>query len=68
MLDIVLSKTYIKRKFKTSEIEFIYLLVSNSSSGILDDMEYACYCQMFDHMTQQNPPQLDLIGTLVVFN
>ena len=32
------------------------------SSGVLDDMEHSCYCQLFDHITQQNPPQLDLIG------
>ena len=33
-------------------------------SGILDDMEYGCYGQLFDHITQSNPPQLDLIGML----
>ncbi len=32
------------------------------SSGILNDMEFACYCQWFDHLMQQNPPKLDLIG------
>ena len=26
-------------------------------------MEYTCYCQLFDRITQQNPPELDLIGT-----
>lgn len=31
-------------------------------SKIIDDMEYSCYCQWFDYITRQNPPQLDLIG------
>jgi len=40
-----------------------YCFVENlHRSGIIDDMEYACYCQWFDHVTKQNPPQLDLIG------
>lgn len=32
------------------------------SSEILNDMEFACYCHWFDHLIQQNPPKLDLIG------
>ena len=36
------------------------------SRGILDDMEYGCYCQLFDHIIQHNPPQLDLIGMLTL--
>lgn len=31
-------------------------------SGVLDDMEYACYCRWFDHIVQSNPPKVDLIG------
>ena len=31
-------------------------------SGVIDAMEYACYCQWFDYVTKQNPPHLDLIG------
>ena len=31
-------------------------------SNIIDDMEYACYCQWFDYIMKQNRPQLDLIG------
>ena len=33
-----------------------------SFSGILDDMEYECYCQWFDHMLKKDPPHIDLIG------
>ncbi|XP_064384171.1 thymidine kinase 2, mitochondrial-like [Halichondria panicea] len=31
------------------------------NNGILNDMEFSCYCQWFDHLVQQNPPKLDLI-------
>lgn len=31
-------------------------------SGVIDDMEYGCYCQWFDYVLKQNRPQLDLIG------
>lgn len=31
-------------------------------SGVIDDMEYACYCQWFDYVLKRNSPQLDLIG------
>lgn len=31
-------------------------------SGVIDDMEHACYSQWFDYVTGQNPPHLDLIG------
>lgn len=39
-----------------------YCFVENLyRSGVLDKMEYTCYCQWFDYVTQQNPPHLDLI-------
>lgn len=39
-----------------------YCFVENlHKSKIIDDMEYSCYCQWFDYITRQNPPQLDLI-------
>lgn len=31
-------------------------------SGVLDDMEFGCYTQWFDHLVKKEPPQLDLIG------
>lgn len=31
-------------------------------SGVLDDMEYECYCQWFDHILKKEPPHIDLIG------
>lgn len=31
-------------------------------SGVLDDMEYECYKQWFDHIMKMEPPHLDLIG------
>lgn len=31
-------------------------------SGVLDDMEYACYNQWFDHILKKEPPHIDLIG------
>ncbi|CAI8019917.1 Thymidine kinase 2, mitochondrial [Geodia barretti] len=39
-----------------------YCFVKNlHKSGVMDDMEHECYCQWFDLVTRQSPPQLDLI-------
>ena len=35
-------------------------------SGAMDNAEYACYCDMFDRMTEASPPLVDLIGQLIV--
>ncbi len=35
-------------------------------SGAMDNAEYACYCDMFDHMTEASPPLVDLIGQSIV--
>lgn len=37
-------------------------LLLRPCSGVLDDMEYGCYCQWFDHVLKKDPPQVDLIG------
>ena len=42
------------------------IFVYSHFSGILNDMEFSCYCQWFDHLVQQNPPKLDLIGAFDV--
>ncbi len=34
-------------------------------SGAMDNAEYACYCKMFDVVTETNPPAVDLIGKLI---
>ena len=31
----------------------------------MDNAEYACYCDMFDHITKANPPSVDLIGQIL---
>ena len=31
-------------------------------SGVLDKMEYGCYCQWFDQVVKRDPPPIDLIG------
>lgn len=39
-----------------------YCFVENlHKSGVLDDMEYGCYCQWFDHILKKDPPHIDLI-------
>ena len=39
-----------------------YCFVNNlHNQGLMDDMEYNCYCEWFDHVVQRAPPPLDLI-------
>ena len=37
-------------------------------SGVLDDMEYGCYTQWFDHIVKKDPPQIDLIGEVTSYH
>ena len=43
---------------------FLALLIS----GVLDKMEYGCYCQWFDQVVKKDPPPIDLIGKALHFN
>lgn len=50
----------VNSKLRTDHLVCVILL--SYCSGVLDDMEYECYCQWFDHIVKKDRPQIDLIG------